>query len=113
VQPGDTLRNIAERFGIDWAELAAWNNLYPPYTIFPGQQLILSGSGSTAPATPMIPTAPDSSVTVPSAYTVQPGDTLARIASRFGLYWPDIAGANGISWPFTIYPGQVLTLPGR
>jgi LysM repeat protein len=113
VQPGDTLRNIAARFGIDWADLAAWNNLDPPYTIFPGRQLLVSGSGPADPAAPVIPPAAGPSIAVPSSYTVQPGDTLARIASRFGLYWPDIAGANGISWPYTIYTGQVLTLPGR
>jgi LysM repeat protein len=55
----------------------------------------------------------ETATNVPTSYTVQPGDTLARIAGQFGLYWPDIAGANGISWPYTIYPGQVLTLPAR
>ncbi len=113
VQAGDTLRNIAARFGIDWKDLAGWNNLFPPYTIYPGQQLILSASGPATPAAPASPPAGDASVAVPPTYTVQAGDTLARIASQFGLYWPDIALSNGISWPFTIYPGQVLTLPGR
>ncbi len=113
VQSGDTLRNIAARFGIGWTDLAAWNNLYPPYAIFPGQQLLLSGTGSAAPALPIAPTPAPTSTNVPSSYTVQPGDTLARIAGQFGLYWPDIAGANGISWPYTIYPGQALTLPAR
>jgi LysM repeat protein/uncharacterized protein YvpB len=113
VQPGDTLRNVAGKFGIDWADLAGWNNLFPPYTIFPGQQLTLTGNGPAAPAAPVIPPAAVSSVTAPSSYTVQAGDTLAHIALQFGLYWPDIALSNGISWPYTIYPGQVLTLPGR
>lgn len=31
----------------------------------------------------------------------------------FGMYWPDIAIANGIAWPYTIQPGQVLILPAR
>jgi LysM repeat protein/uncharacterized protein YvpB len=113
VQPGDTLRNVAGKFGIDWADLAGWNNLFPPYPIFPGQQLTLTGSGPAAPAAPVIPPAADTSVAGPSSYTVQAGDTLAHIALQFGLYWPDIALSNGISWPYTIYPGQVLTLPGR
>lgn len=112
VQPGDTLMEIARRFGIIWTDLAAWNNLYDPYAIFPGQQLLLSENGSPS-AGPVIPPASDTSLAIPSSYTIQPGDTLARIAGRFGLYWPDIAAANGISWPYTIYPGQVLTLPAR
>jgi len=113
VQSGDTLRKIAARFGIGWTDLAAWNNLYAPYAIFPGQQLLVSGSGSAAPAQPITPPSVNTPAGVPSSYTVQPGDTLAGIAAQFGLYWPDIAGANRIAWPYTIYPGQALTLPAR
>lgn len=43
-------------------------------------------------------------------YTVQPGDTLNKVASRFGLYWPDLAAWNQIAYPYLIYPGQQLTL---
>jgi LysM repeat protein/uncharacterized protein YvpB len=113
VHSGDTLRNIAARFGIGWTDLAAWNNLYTPYAIFPGQQLLVSGSGSSAPALPITPPPVNTSADVPSTYIVQPGDTLAGIAAQFGLYWPDIAGANQIAWPYTIYPGRALTLPAR
>jgi LysM repeat protein len=113
VQPGDTVGKIAGRLGVPWSELAAANNLYPPYTIYPGQQLLIPGSGSPAPAQPVAEPAADTSSLVPSAYTVQHGDTLAGIARAYGLSWPDIASANGISWPYTIYPGQVLVLPER
>jgi LysM repeat protein/uncharacterized protein YvpB len=112
VQSGDTLMEIARRLGIQWTDLADWNDLYSPYTIYPGQQLLLSENGAPS-AGPLIQPAPDPSVAIPPSYTVQSGDTLARIAGRFGLYWPDIAAANGISWPYTIYPGQVLALPAR
>jgi len=30
---GDTLYSIAFRYGLDWRELAHWNNIGPPYTI--------------------------------------------------------------------------------
>jgi LysM repeat protein/uncharacterized protein YvpB len=113
VQSGDTIRTIADRFGVPWADLAAANNLYDPYTIFPGQQLLIPGSGSPAPAQPEIAPAAETSAPVPSTYTVQPGDTLAGIARMYGLSWPDIANLNGLSWPYTIYPGQVLALPAR
>jgi LysM repeat protein len=113
VQSGDTLRTIAARFGIGWTDLAVWNNLYSPYTIFPGEQLIIAGGGPATPAQPATHSSVDTPAAVPSDYTVQPGDTLAGVAAKFGLYWPDIARANGISWPYTIYPGQVITLPAR
>lgn len=39
---GDTLYGIAFRHGLDWRDLARWNGLREPYTIFPGQVLRLS-----------------------------------------------------------------------
>ncbi len=48
-------------------------------------------------------------------YQVRGGDTLYSIAFNYGLDWKDIAGWNGISRPYTIYPGQEirLTAPTR
>jgi murein DD-endopeptidase MepM/ murein hydrolase activator NlpD len=45
-------------------------------------------------------------------YTVQPGDTLARIALKHNLSPADIALANNLSNPRLIFPGQQLILPG-
>lgn len=45
-------------------------------------------------------------------YVVQPGDTLYRIARRFGLTYPQLAQANGITNPALIYAGQRLRIPG-
>ncbi len=42
---------------------------------------------------------------------VQYGDTLAKIGAWYGVYWPDIAAANGIGWPYTIYYGTKLCIP--
>ena len=39
VQPGDTLYGIAWRAGVDYQDLAAWNGIAPPYTIYVRQQL--------------------------------------------------------------------------
>lgn len=44
-------------------------------------------------------------------YTVQPGDSLYRIAQRFGLTVEQLASANGITNPALIHPGQVLIIP--
>lgn len=41
-------------------------------------------------------------------YTVKSGDTLSEIGAELGVNWKDIAAKNGISSPYTIYPGQVL-----
>lgn len=47
---GDTLYSIAFRNGVDFRDLAQWNRIASPYTIWPGQRLVLSPSAS-APAT--------------------------------------------------------------
>jgi len=41
VKPTDTLYSIAWRYGLDFRQLAKWNELSEPYPIKPGQQLIL------------------------------------------------------------------------
>lgn len=42
VLSGDTLSGIGEKVGIQWADLARWNNLHFPYTIFIGQVILLT-----------------------------------------------------------------------
>lgn len=41
IQSGDTLYDIAQRFGLDWQTLARINGISSPYTIFVGQTLVL------------------------------------------------------------------------
>ncbi len=41
VQRGDTLYSIAFRYGMDFRKMAAANNIPAPYTIYPGQTIIL------------------------------------------------------------------------
>lgn len=47
----------------------------------------------------------------PQLYTVQPGDSMARIASRLGLKLDDLMAANEGVKPRTLQPGQELVLP--
>lgn len=46
------------------------------------------------------------------SYTVQKGDYLIALAKRFGISWSELAQLNSLAFPFTIFPGQVLQLPG-
>lgn len=41
VQKGDTLFSISFRYGIDARQLARWNGISSPYTIYPGQRIRL------------------------------------------------------------------------
>ena len=59
VQRGETLYQIAFRYGWDWKELASVNNLRAPYTIYPGQRISLGrasrSAGATIAAAPVTP----------------------------------------------------------
>jgi lipoprotein NlpD len=58
VKPGDTLAVIALQHGKNYRNLARWNSINPPYTIYPGQHLRLTpppapeGRESTLAAAP-------------------------------------------------------------
>jgi len=53
----------------------------------------------------VVPTPPSS-----GTYTVKRGDTLSGIGFRLGMSWQVLASINGLSAPYTIYPGQVLNI---
>ncbi len=41
VRGGETLRSIAEQYGISFTDLANWNGIGSPYNIYPGKRLTL------------------------------------------------------------------------
>lgn len=49
VQRGDTLYSIAWRYGLDYRELATRNGIGNGFTIYPGQELALTGTARAAP----------------------------------------------------------------
>jgi len=86
VTAGDTLFKIAWRFGVDYRELAAINDIPQPYTIFPGQKLVFKASAPSKPqiATAAKPTAkPAPRVTPPAAAS---SSTTAAFNGRW--IWP-------------------------
>lgn len=58
-------------------------------------------------------------ITAPEAaantYTVQSGDNLSKIGSKYGVSWQQIFEANRdkLNDPDKIYPGQELTIPSE
>jgi LysM repeat protein len=116
VQRGDNLFRIALRFGTTVAAIQQANGLTGS-TIFVGQVLKIPGAGGTAPTAtkPAATQAPAATATTaPSTggtYTVRAGDTLFRIALRFGTTVAALKSANGLTSDI-IFVGQVLRLPG-
>lgn len=46
-------------------------------------------------------------------HVVQGGETLYSLAFNYGRDWRELANENNIGAPYTIYPGQVISLSGR
>lgn len=117
VQPGDNLFRIALRFGTSVSAIAAENNINDVTVVYVGQVLRIPGTtaepdgGDTDDGDEDVGTGgPTNQETV--TYTVVRGDTLSRIARRFGTTFTAIAQANNLADPNLIYVGQVLTIPG-
>ncbi len=94
VKSGDTVTQIAKRFGLSITSIAKLNNLGPKSLIRVGQVIKLVGN-----------TPPEVEA---ESYRVRPGDTLLGIASRHKLTLSELATINRISASTLIYPGQVL-----
>jgi LysM repeat protein len=75
--------------------------------------LPLPNVGVAEPLTPTVVPARMGRTKRYEAYIVDPGDTLAAIASRFGLPFQDLAAVNGIDEPFTIRIGQKILIPNQ
>ena len=94
VQPGDTLSEIAVRYGTTYQALAALNNISDPNLIHPGQTIRV----------------PEKSGSAPRYYTIQSGDTLSGIAVRFGTSVTTLMSLNGITNPNLIYAGNTIRI---
>jgi lysozyme len=105
VEAGDTWTGVAAQFQVSIEDLALAN----PQILQPGAVLNI----------PLSSTSPGSSPSINDnhepaglrTYTVQPGDSLSRIAVRFNTTISAIALANAISDPNQIQVGQVLVIP--
>ncbi|MGH3913513.1 MAG: LysM peptidoglycan-binding domain-containing protein [Pseudonocardiaceae bacterium] len=93
VQRGDTLSEIAERFGVTLQNLIRANPQIPnPDLIHPGEVINIPARYRT--------------------YIVQPGDTLSEIAERFGVTLQNLIRANPqIRNPDLIHPGEIVYIP--
>jgi len=111
VQQGDTLGDIATRFGTDIPTLLALNPSIDPATliIYVGQKILVP------PPNMILPTATAVSTLVPPgtliSYTVMPGDTVGAIAVRFNSTVDAIVKENKLANANDIYAGLILKVP--
>jgi LysM repeat protein len=97
VKLGDRLFSIGREFKVNPYSIALANRLVPPYTIHPGQVLIIPAGATPGPA--------------PSTHTVVSGETVYSIARKYGKSAAAIINANNLGNPNLIFPGQVLNIP--
>lgn len=116
VRKGDDLWHIAQRIygsGYNWVDLASANKLQNPGIVYSGTILMVPDVKpkllTVAMATVQAP-APITGV----SYTIVKGDYLWEIALRAygdGYKWVEIAKANNLTNPDSIYSGNILKLP--
>ena len=98
VQEGENLTFIAQQYDVSVQELLLVNGLDEDAIIRPGQELTIPGETGDA---------------VAAAHTVQVGDTLEALASRFDTTPAEIAGPNNLVSPHSLYAGQTLSVVSR
>jgi LysM repeat protein len=104
IQSGEWIYQIARKCGLNPKDIIAANPGINPNYVVPGQ--VINLPGTPAGATPVPPAAGCT-----GTRTIVTGDTLYRIAYGCGLTVEQLAAANGITFPYTIFPGQVLRFP--
>ncbi|MFT6818732.1 MAG: membrane-bound lytic murein transglycosylase D [Myxococcota bacterium] len=101
VRRGDTLSEIATRYGVSQGNLKSWNSLRSD-TVYLGQVLKVSGSGSS--------TASSGGST--RTHVVARGENLSTIAARYGVSLANVKSWNNISNASHITVGQRLSIRG-
>ena len=120
VVKGDTLGKIAKANGVTAAALAKANGI-DGTMIRIGQKLKIpevAGAGTeakpmAAPAQAVVAAAAQQASSPAGTYTVAAGDTLAKIAKKFGTKAETLAKLNSISDPRKLKIGQKLQVPGE
>jgi membrane-bound lytic murein transglycosylase D len=113
---------LASAFGISLDSLKESNPALLA-GIWNGQRLIPKGYALRVPRNPLRAGPTVVLASIPSAerhrqqlrqaeYRVRRGDTLSRIAARFGVRTKDLMAANGLRSAHRIYVGQKLEIPG-
>lgn len=127
VKSGDTLSKIASQLGTTVANIQSLNNLSNVNVLYVNQTLKVSGTASTATTTTSRATSTTTKTSTTAAtstaaakittstngqtvYTVQSGDTIAKIANSFGVSVSQLTQWNSLANSNVIYVNQKLVV---
>ncbi|MHA7171624.1 C40 family peptidase [Arthrobacter monumenti] len=117
VERGDTLSKIANQHGVSLSNIFSLNGMgWNDTVIYPGDRIQYSKSSQSAPSSSVSnggSTAANNTSSVSAkTHTVQSGDSLGRIASRYGISLQTVFQLNNMGWDTVIYPGDVIRVSG-
>lgn len=104
VLPGDTLAVIAMKNGVNWRDVAKWNQIDPEKTLYVGSTLYLYD------AKPQETQPTSKSTAKPDVYVVEANDSLSGVANQFNLSVRQLAEYNDLSVTDGLFVGQKLLL---
>ena len=108
VKAGETLATIAQAYGTSVKAIVSANSITNPDLLYVGQRLVIPGGSSGGAPAPAPKPRPSGNTT----YVVKAGDTLGKIALKYGTTAAIIARANGLTSPNLIWVGMRLVIPG-
>lgn len=112
VDAGDNLRRLSQQYGVSIKDIQRWNGLGADDPIKLGQKLnIWTDEVGSKPAKIVAADSPTKAVSPKKVgYTIQNGDSLTAIASKFNIEIDDILRWNQINPRALLQPGRRLTL---
>ena len=110
VRKGQTLSHLSHRYGVPISAIMELNALTNRHRLSIGQRLIIPANKQVAVKSPSNSGSKKAKKkkSGTTTYTVKKGDTLGKLASKFGTTTGEIRRLNGLKNPNRIYPGQKL-----
>ena len=105
VKPGETLSELAERYGTSVQRLMQLNNLNSSQDLWAGSRIVVPVSRPSATASR--PAAVNRNA---SQHTVKSGETLSVIADRYGVSMQNLIALNSLKDPDQLEAGSKLKL---
>ncbi|MGE0114722.1 MAG: LysM peptidoglycan-binding domain-containing protein [Steroidobacteraceae bacterium] len=110
VRRGETLSGIASKYGVSTQQLARLNGLRQPYRMLVGKVLKLPGVVEAGEEVSAVAPTPAAATEQELRHTVKKGDTLGKIAQRYGVAQSELLALNNLRNADQVLLGQRLLI---